>query len=366
MRLFQLLAAATMLAYTATTAQAMDPYAGNDPFWILLHEPAVVAELKLSASQDSKYRELLDGLDLRFFPLRNQTYERANEGLKAILADGQGGLKSILEPPQLQRLNEILLQHLGNSSFLRADVIAELKLSNAQQTRMREIASTADKAVNDLSAKKDTNPQAMERQYVKIKTDEQKKLLAVLQPEQLTRFKARIGSPFPQGMLRKPAFKAPEIIDTDQWINSAAVSSAAMKGKVIAIHFYACGCINCIHNYPWYRQWHDQFKDKDFMLIGIHTPETNRERDVTFVRKKAEEENLKFPILIDGKQENWNAWGNSMWPSVYLIDKRGYMRDFWPGELNWQGNDGEKQMRLRIEELLAEPNEAAAIKNASR
>ena len=43
-----------------------------------------------------------------------------------------------------------------------------------------------------------------------------------------------------------------------------------------------------------------------------------------------------------------------MWPSVYLIDKSGYVRYWWFGELKWQGNDGEKILRQRIEELLAE------------
>ena len=43
-----------------------------------------------------------------------------------------------------------------------------------------------------------------------------------------------------------------------------------------------------------------------------------------------------------------------MWPSVYLIDKRGAVRYWWYGELNWQGSQGEKYMREKIEELLAE------------
>ena len=81
------------------------------------------------------------------------------------------------------------------------------------------------------------------------------------------------------------------------------------------------------------------------MLIGIHTPETASERESANVRRKAEAEKFAFPVLIDGDKQNWNAWGNAMWPSVYLIDKRGYVRQFWPGELKWQGNDGEKHMR---------------------
>ncbi len=43
-----------------------------------------------------------------------------------------------------------------------------------------------------------------------------------------------------------------------------------------------------------------------------------------------------------------------MWPSVYLIDKEGYFREHWAGELKWNGNDGEKYMRKKIEVLLAE------------
>ena len=366
MRIAPLLVAAILLCVAVDAASAIDPYAGNDPFWILMHEPAVLAELKLTSPQESKYRELLDDLDLRFFPLRNQPYERAVEGTKTILSEARNGLTSILEPNQEKRFNQILLQHLGNSSFLRPEIIADLNLTSPQQNRMREVATSADAAVKELHAKKDNDPRILERQYVKIKTDEQKKLLSILRPDQLNTFKQRIGSPFPLERLRKPAFKAPEIVDTKEWINSTGVDSKSLRGKVVVLHFYACGCINCIHNYPSYRQWQDQFSGKDFLLIGIHTPETSRERDVAFVRKKAEEENLKFPILIDGKQENWNAWGNSMWPSVYLIDQRGYLRDFWPGELNWQGADGEQQMRNRIEELLTESDRSAPSTKAAR
>ncbi len=61
-----------------------------------------------------------------------------------------------------------------------------------------------------------------------------------------------------------------------------------------------------------------------------------------------------FPVVIDNDKRIWNAWGNSMWPSLYLIDKKGYVRYAWYGELNWKGAEGEKIMRQRIEQLLAE------------
>lgn len=86
----------------------------------------------------------------------------------------------------------------------------------------------------------------------------------------------------------------------------------------------------------------------------MHTPEGAHEHDVDSVRKKADEAKFSFPIVVDNDKQIWNAWGNSMWPSVYLIDKRGYVRYWWLGELNWQGQEGEKMLRKRIAELIAE------------
>ncbi len=88
--------------------------------------------------------------------------------------------------------------------------------------------------------------------------------------------------------------------------------------------------------------------------MGIHTPETSAERSVDNLRSKMKQEGFQFPIVVDNDHKNWDAWGNSMWPSVYLIDKQGYVRYWWYGELNWKTNEGEKVMRKLIEKLLAE------------
>lgn len=89
-------------------------------------------------------------------------------------------------------------------------------------------------------------------------------------------------------------------------------------------------------------------------MIGVHTPETGSEKVIGSIRQKAKEHGLEFPIAVDGSQKNWQAWSNSTWPSVYLIDKAGHIRYWWYGELNWQGSEGEKYLRGRIQELLAD------------
>ena len=86
----------------------------------------------------------------------------------------------------------------------------------------------------------------------------------------------------------------------------------------------------------------------------MHTPETQSERSFDNLKSKVKESDLTYPVVMDQEGAIWNAWGNSMWPATYLIDKNGVVRYWWIGELNWDGAEGEKIMRQRIEELLAE------------
>ena len=356
MRTILILTTLTLMLAFGRSADALDPYAGNDPYWILIHEPAVLAELKLSAKQKTEYLKLTDALDVRFFPLRNKAGDEALKEMTQITADARAGLKTVLREAQLKRLTEILLRRVGIVSLAREEVATQMRYSDAQRETIDKIIAETQTAVVELEKEsREGKPrEPLDKKYVELKTTEQLKLLEQLTPEQQTIWRKLLGTPFDVAKLGRPAMKAPELIDTSEWINSSPLRLADQHGKVVVIHFYAFGCINCIHNYPAYREWQEKFKDRDVVLIGIHTPETSKERDMTRVRRKAEEEKLTFPILIDGTNENWNAWGNSMWPSVYLIDKRGYLRHFWPGELNWQGAEGEKLMREQIELLLAE------------
>jgi hypothetical protein len=90
------------------------------------------------------------------------------------------------------------------------------------------------------------------------------------------------------------------------------------------------------------------------VVLGIHTPESDGEKRIESVRKKVKEHKIEYPVAVDNGGKTWRAWDNRYWPSVYLIDKQGNVRYRWDGELNWKETKGEKIIRKRIEELLAE------------
>ena len=147
---------------------------------------------------------------------------------------------------------------------------------------------------------------------------------------------------------------APELRGISEWINSKPVELKDLKGKVVVLHFWTFGCINCVHNLPHYAKWHEDFAEKGMTVIGIHTPETAAEKKIDTVRKKVVSKEIKYAVAVDGSAKTWAAWGNLMWPCIYLIDKKGDVRYRWDGELNWKNIKGEAVMRKKIEELLAE------------
>jgi peroxiredoxin len=145
---------------------------------------------------------------------------------------------------------------------------------------------------------------------------------------------------------------APELTGVTEWVNSKPLKLADQKGKVVVVHFWTNGCINCIHNYPHFRAWQEKFRDNEnFRIIGIHTPEFDSEKDVDRIKDRLAKNNLTFPVAVDNNRANWEAWGNQYWPALYLVDKAGNIRHRWEGEL---GDEGYKKLTEQIDELLAE------------
>jgi len=155
-----------------------------------------------------------------------------------------------------------------------------------------------------------------------------------------------LGSPAPE-LAERPA---------EEWLNSKPFKLADMQGKVVVLHFWTFGCINCVHNQPHYKLWFDKYSKKGVVMLGVHSPESPGERDVQAVAKSMKEKGLKYPVVLDNDGAIWKSWENKLWPTTYLIDKRGVVRYRWEGEMNWKTAKGEAFMRKKMHELLAEPN----------
>ncbi len=146
---------------------------------------------------------------------------------------------------------------------------------------------------------------------------------------------------------------APEFAPGTAWVRGGPLTLASLRGQVVVVHFWTHGCINCIHNYPVYKAWQQKYADKGVTIVGIHTPEFEREADMNQIRTHAERHGLNFPIALDNQERNWKAWNNRYWPSIYLIDKKGRVRYRWEGELHLDRVEG-RRFASRIDELRAD------------
>ncbi|SFI24705.1 redoxin domain-containing protein [Planctomicrobium piriforme] len=328
----------------------------GEPYLLLIRDPVVQRELKLSDEQQQALDAFNETLDGPLLSTRNQPNEQANKAATEMIAQSRAKLATILMPDQQTRLLEIERWVQGLRSLLRPDVSERLSLSDKQQEQIREIIDDYVKQTNGIKEKVSSGEPLgpLEKQNSELQVRTQKTLQKLLKPEQRKQWLAMLGKPLDSKSLGKVRFKAPELLGDGPWVNSRPLTMEGLRGKVVALHFFTFGCINCIHNYQAYHNWEKQFAGKDVVLLGIHTPEVSNEHDVEMLKKKMSENNFAFPVLVDNESQNWNAWGNSMWPTVYLIDKQGDVRYWWTGELNWEGQTGEKQFAKHIEELLAE------------
>lgn len=145
-------------------------------------------------------------------------------------------------------------------------------------------------------------------------------------------------------MVGKPA---PDIANPT-WLNSAPLRMSDLRGKVVLVEFWTFGCYNCRNVEPYVKEWHRQFADQGFVVIGVHSPEFSPEREVENVKRYLKEHDIRFPVPIDNEFSTWNRYGNRYWPAMYLIDKRGIIRYVKIGE----GGYGETERQIQV--LLAE------------
>jgi cytochrome c biogenesis protein CcdA/thiol-disulfide isomerase/thioredoxin len=126
--------------------------------------------------------------------------------------------------------------------------------------------------------------------------------------------------------------RAPELTGITHWIQSPPLTIASLHGKVVLIDFWTYSCINCIRTLPYITRWYDRYQDKGFIVIGVHTPEFEFEKDTANVEAAIKRFHIHYPVAQDNEYKTWQAYNNLYWPAHYLIDQNGNLRQMHFGE----------------------------------
>ena len=140
----------------------------------------------------------------------------------------------------------------------------------------------------------------------------------------------------------------PSLHGANEWLNSPPLTAAGLREKVVLIDFWTYTCINWLRTLPYVRAWAEKYKDQGLVVIGVHTPEFNIEKNVENVRRAVKDLRVDYPVAIDNDYAVWRAFNNHYWPALYFVDAQGQLRHHHFGE------GGYERSEMIIQQLLAD------------
>jgi thiol-disulfide isomerase/thioredoxin len=147
----------------------------------------------------------------------------------------------------------------------------------------------------------------------------------------------------------------PEIAATE-WIDQTPVKLSDLRGKVVLLDFWAHWCGPCRITLPNLSRWHDTYKDKGLVILGLTTyyghgggrPMTPPE-ELAYLRDFKKRNRLPYGIVVDEAEKNDVNYGVNSIPMSFLIDRKGMLRYISPG-----ANDEEIESLGRMIKKLVE------------
>ncbi len=131
----------------------------------------------------------------------------------------------------------------------------------------------------------------------------------------------------------------PPLVGATEWLNSHSLKAESLRGKVVLFNFCTYTCINWLRQLPYVRAWHEKYKDQGLVVIGVHTPEFEFEKNLDNVRVALKDMRIDYPIAVDNDYAIWRAFENQYWPALYFIDRQGQIRHHHFGEGEYEQSE---------------------------
>lgn len=163
---------------------------------------------------------------------------------------------------------------------------------------------------------------------------------------------AQDGKPPPSAPLPVEG-QMPTLAGASGWLNSPPLATEGLRGKVVLVDFWTYSCINWLRTLPHVRAWAEKYRSQGLVVIGVHSPEFEFEKDVDNVRRAAKDMRVDYPVAIDSAFAVWRAFDNNYWPATYVVDAQGRIRHHHFGE------GGYERIERVIQQLLAEAGAGA-------
>jgi thiol-disulfide isomerase/thioredoxin len=171
-----------------------------------------------------------------------------------------------------------------------------------------------------------------------------------------------------KSLLELPAATLPtKDIAADEWIDQTPVKLADLRGRVVLLDFWATWCGPCRVTFPRLQKWHESYKDKGLVILGLSTFEgeidgkrVTRPEELSYLRNFKRKFRLPYGLAIADSSDNDRNYGVSSIPTTFLIDRRGVVRMIAVGASEEEAAMLNKMIKKLIEEPTPGPQSATS------
>jgi cytochrome c biogenesis protein CcmG/thiol:disulfide interchange protein DsbE len=116
--------------------------------------------------------------------------------------------------------------------------------------------------------------------------------------------------------------RAPPLALSD--LGGRAVDLANLRGKVVAVNFWATWCPPCREEMPELAEFWSEHRGRCFELVGV--AEESAREDVARMAAK-----IPYPVVLDERAEALGPWGVQGYPVTFVLDPDGNVRQVFTG-----------------------------------
>lgn len=113
---------------------------------------------------------------------------------------------------------------------------------------------------------------------------------------------------------RKPA---PDFALKD--VNGKTVKLSDQKGKVVLLNFWATWCGPCKMEIPWFIDFQQNYKDRDFEVLGVSLDDDGWDS----VKPYVEQKKINYRVVIGSEEVSQLYGGVDALPTTFMIDREG-------------------------------------------